>query len=458
MSYREFSPLGAWLWQQTFRITGSMCYASRRPNTLRRLHAYGDGINLTGITEDAVAGRNESYTYTPTNRLLNATGIWGSLTWSYDGVGNRTQEVLNDGSTVTTSDYGYPAGSNRLDDVTQGSSTVRSFTHDAAGNITHDDRAGTVYRYLYNDRGRLMQFRIDNQVRANYRYDFFERLNWRQTLNMTPAGATHYVQDLNGQLIYEATDTGTPLREYVWIDDMPLAVFADLDTASPQLYFVHPDHLNRPLRMTDGTQAVVWDAVYKPFGEAHSITGSATLNLRFPGQYFLIESGLHYNWHRHYDATLGRFTQPDPLEFVDGPSLYAYALSSPSMHTDPLGQDITICFYPTDTFGHVGFGVREDSTFGFYPKEGSYDFFGGPGDIYEDPQAGGQCKLVKSRRDQDDCMLQCRSTRSANPGPYDLRSTQCTSFVRECLIACGISAGSSSSRFPYRFYKGLSGK
>jgi RHS repeat-associated protein len=139
-------------------------------------------------------------------------------------------------------------------------------------------------------------------------------------------------------LIVEATDTGTMLREYVWLDDIPLAVFADLDTASPQLYFVHPDHLNRPLRMTDGTQAVVWDAVYRAFGEVYSITGSATLNLRFPGQYFLIESGLHYNWHRHYDPTLGRYTQPDPMEFIDGPSLYAYARSAPTQRIDPEGQ------------------------------------------------------------------------------------------------------------------------
>jgi RHS repeat-associated protein len=80
------------------------------------------------------------------------------------------------------------------------------------------------------------------------------------------------------------------------------------------------------------------DAVYKPFGETHSITGSATLNLRFPGQYFLIESGVHYNWHRHYDPTLGRYTQPDPLEFADGPSRYAYARSSPAMYVDPSGQ------------------------------------------------------------------------------------------------------------------------
>jgi RHS repeat-associated protein len=117
----------------------------------------------------------------------------------------------------------------------------------------------------------------------------------------------------------------------------------------------------------------VWEAVYRPFGEVVSITGSAALNLRFPGQYFLIENGLAYNWHRHYDASLGRYTQPDPLgvrtslsalsrsstrlplssaatapfvpslrtdplEFSDGPSLYAYARSSPTMNTDATGE------------------------------------------------------------------------------------------------------------------------
>ena len=69
----------------------------------------------------------------------------------------------------------------------------------------------------------------------------------------------------------------------------------------------------------------MWDAIYRPFGEIVSITGSASNTLRFPGQYFLIESGLHYNWHRHYDPTIGRYLQADPREFVDGPSLYAYA-------------------------------------------------------------------------------------------------------------------------------------
>jgi len=68
-----------------------------------------------------------------------------------------------------------------------------------------------------------------------------------------------------------------------------------------------------------------------------SITGPASLDARFPGQWFQLETGLHYNWHRHYDPTTGRYLQPDPLGFVDGPSVYAYAVNSPQMNVDQEG-------------------------------------------------------------------------------------------------------------------------
>jgi RHS repeat-associated protein len=89
--------------------------------------------------------------------------------------------------------------------------------------------------------------------------------------------------------------------------------------------------------MTDAAKATVWSATWTPWGEAHSLTGSAINNLRFPGQYFLIETGHAYNWHRTYDPVSGRYTQPDPLRFVDGPSVYNYAKNSPLILTDPKG-------------------------------------------------------------------------------------------------------------------------
>jgi RHS repeat-associated protein len=68
----------------------------------------------------------------------------------------------------------------------------------------------------------------------------------------------------------------------------------------------------------------------------------ATDTLRFPGQYYQLEDGLAYNWHRSYDASLGRYTQPDPLGFVDGPSVYEYAGQSPLMMVDPTGEVVPL--------------------------------------------------------------------------------------------------------------------
>jgi RHS repeat-associated protein len=361
-----------------------------------RSHARGDGLNLTGIADNIDSSRSQIYSYTAANRLAQADGIWGTLTWTYDGVGNRTSEVLTSGST-TTNVFNYPSTSNRLSNIMQGATTVRSFTYDAAGNVTDDDRAGTVHHYRYNNRGRLDELTIGSTVAADYTYDALERMAIRAVASS--AATTHYLYDLDGRLLAEADDTGATLLEYIWLDDMPLAVVADVNTASPNLYFVHADHLNRPVKMTDGSEGVVWDAIYRPFGEAYSIAGSATNNLRFPGQYFLLESGLAYNWYRHYDPTLGRYLQPDPAsperdvpgvqtpsdvsipsageasvleeavrdiplglsnetfvpaggapgpapisrlpsEFTDGASLYAYAKSSPVMRIDPRGLQI----------------------------------------------------------------------------------------------------------------------
>jgi RHS repeat-associated protein len=126
-----------------------------------------------------------------------------------------------------------------------------------------------------------------------------------------------------------------PTREYIWLGDTPLAVIE-----GATLSYVHPDHLDRPVAMTTSSgPAVAWSAKYDPFGNVVSITNPTAMPLRFPGQVFQIEDGLSYNWHRNYDPTLGRYSQADPLGFVDGPGIYNYVNSSPAMKVDPRGLD-----------------------------------------------------------------------------------------------------------------------
>jgi len=67
------------------------------------------------------------------------------------------------------------------------------------------------------------------------------------------------------------------------------------------------------MMMTDSSGSVVWQGEFKPFGEPLSISGSVTNNLRFSGQYYDSETGLHQNWHRDYMPEIGRYVEADPV-------------------------------------------------------------------------------------------------------------------------------------------------
>jgi RHS repeat-associated protein len=60
-------------------------------------------------------------------------------------------------------------------------------------------------------------------------------------------------------------------------------------------------------------------------------------NLRFPGQYFDVESGLHYNYMRSFDPITARYMESDPIGLWGGLSTYAYVGSDPLTFADPLG-------------------------------------------------------------------------------------------------------------------------
>ncbi|WP_245172962.1 RHS repeat-associated core domain-containing protein, partial [Streptomyces achromogenes] len=58
--------------------------------------------------------------------------------------------------------------------------------------------------------------------------------------------------------------------------------------------------------------------------------------LRFPGQYYDPETGLHYNYFRHYDPETARYLTPDPLGLAPAPNSASY-VHNPLAWSDPLG-------------------------------------------------------------------------------------------------------------------------
>ena len=100
--------------------------------------------------------------------------------------------------------------------------------------------------------------------------------------------------------------------------------------------------------MTDAAAAIVWDAAVTPFGLVASITGTATNNQRFPGQYADAVSGLSYNYFRHYDPSTGRYIISDPIGLAGGLNTYAYALGNPISYIDLKGLEVLLCRRPAD--------------------------------------------------------------------------------------------------------------
>jgi RHS repeat-associated protein len=97
--------------------------------------------------------------------------------------------------------------------------------------------------------------------------------------------------------------------------------------------------------VTDGEGRIEWSADYSAWGEKQY---SLPLNadeaaqirtdcaIRFQGQYFDAETGLHYNTFRYYDPGCGRFISPDPINIHGGLNLYQYAPNAANW-IDPWG-------------------------------------------------------------------------------------------------------------------------
>lgn len=109
-----------------------------------------------------------------------------------------------------------------------------------------------------------------------------------------------YRYDAAGRRI-EKNLNATALRQYIDLEGQPLAQFT-----GTTLSYVHADHLGAPQKMTDAAGAVVWDAIYQPFGDSPAIAGTSDNPQRFPGQYFDSETGYHQNGFRDYDPRTGR--------------------------------------------------------------------------------------------------------------------------------------------------------
>ncbi|MBU4339250.1 RHS domain-containing protein, partial [Patescibacteria group bacterium] len=251
--------------------------------------------------------------------------------FTYDMVGNRLTAAN------TTGDWAYN-GNNELlsSSALTGQPDPAVFEYDANGNTIKKTVGSVVTSYVYNLEDRLTQVWngevSTGSLTAEYYYDPFGRRLWKEVAGVRTC--FHYADE---GLTAEMDSAGTITKTYgykpgsTWTTD-PLFM-----KVGAEYYFYHTDHLGTPQKMTGTNGAVVWSAKYSSFGEANVEIGTLENNLRFPGQYYDGESGLHYNRHRYYEASTGRYLANDTIGLAGGINLFAYVLNDPVNFVDPHG-------------------------------------------------------------------------------------------------------------------------
>ena len=206
----------------------------------------------------------------------------------------------------------------------------RHFSYDERGNLT-EERRGTGGRlstkYTYNSQNQLIQVEKEGQT-TYYQYDPLGRRVSKQD----EFGTTEFLW--NGDvLLSEHRNHKEKVYLYEPNSFKPLCFIEN-----NQCFFYHLDHLGTPQELTNWEGQVVWSARYKVYGNViKKDVEQVENNIRFQGQYYDEETGLHYNRHRYYDPNTGQFTQQDPIGLLGGINNYQYA-PNPTGWVDPLGM------------------------------------------------------------------------------------------------------------------------
>ena len=306
--------------QQTFQYDRLLRLKQRTAQGASTAYEYDNLSNLLTTTETHGI---TTYGYDWLSRLTSADyPTQAADAWTYDQVGNR----------LSSADVGDVIAHNERNELRMYGNLT--FSYDAQGNQTERRENGAVaQRFIYDAENRLIRVEDGSGgVIARYEYDPFGRRLWKEV-----NGERTYFFYADEGLIAEFDENGKELRSYGYQPDSTWGTNPLWLKAGGKYYWYRNDHLGTPQTLVDSASTVVWQARYTAFGKADIQVETIENHLRFPGQYFDAETGLHYNFHRYYDPEIGRYTQVDPIGLAGGINSYAYVGMNPTGGIDPLG-------------------------------------------------------------------------------------------------------------------------
>ncbi|KUN90268.1 type IV secretion protein Rhs [Streptomyces bungoensis] len=345
--------------------------------------AFGDALTVTSawdeagrlaaqhITAGADAVNSRAYAYRADGHLLSiADRLSGTRTFDLDPLGRVTavhapgwteRYAYDDAGNQTSASWpdrhpGTEAVGPRSYDGTRVTRAggVR-FEHDALGRVTlrqktRLSRKPDTWRYEWDTENRLTSVTTPDGTRWRYRYDPLGRRTAKQRLAADGESVAEEVRfTWDGLTLCEQTSHRPDLPHTVALswdhrDVVPFAQTERILTADSRqqeidrrFFAIATDLIGTPTELVDEAGGIAWRSRSTLWGTtAWARDSDAYTPLRFPGQYYDPETGLHYNLFRHYDPETGRYTSPDPLGLAPAPNPLGY-VDNPYTGCDPLG-------------------------------------------------------------------------------------------------------------------------
>ncbi|AWL87192.1 DUF6531 domain-containing protein [Streptomyces globisporus] len=304
----------------TYRPDGHLASAEELTGGRKRLEVSGDG-RVTGVTAE---NWSERYAYDEAGNQTSA---------SWPGAGDASGPREYAGTRITR------AGRVR-------------YEHDAQGRVilrqkTRLSRKPETWHYGWDAEDRLVLVTTPDGTRWRYLYDALGRRSAKQRLAEDGATVVEEVTfTWDGDTLCEQTTSTTGSPDSValtWDHDGVKPVtqverrLVDQAEVDSRFFAIITDLVGTPRELVDEQGEVAWRTRSALWGATSwNRDADAYTPLRFPGQYFDPESGLHYNRHRHYDPESGRYLSPDPLGLTPAPNAVTY-VDDPTLWIDPLG-------------------------------------------------------------------------------------------------------------------------
>jgi RHS repeat-associated protein len=272
------------------------------PNGLATEYEYDDASRLTGLT------------------FRKGGSPVGTLTYGYDGAGNRT---ALDGTWART---GLPSAAIGTYDAGHRIATWNGVPHnyDANGNLTSDGSR----IFSWSSREQLVA--IAGSVSGGSGYDGLGRRRVKTAAGVT----TSFVYD--GLNAVQERAGGSPTANI--LNGAGLDEWLQRVDAGGAHNFL-TDDLGSTVALTDGSGAPTTHYTYEPFGRP-SVSGTPSGNPSQSTGREADDAGLYFQRARFYDSSRHRFISEDPIGFLSGDTnLYAYVGNNPTRFRDPLGLD-----------------------------------------------------------------------------------------------------------------------